>query len=88
MAQVLDSVSWEVFGLVMGCLEQATTSLGSARSRGGNGEQSSGAAEAPPQAAEIAALSEKLALELAEIFSPKEVHIMALEHLHAYGEER
>lgn len=102
VAQVLDSVSWEAFGLVMGCLEQSVTT--SSRPVG-NGSSSSekkvtvtatatAAAEAeedsprPPLVEEVAALSEKLALEMAEIFSPKELHIMALEHLHAYSEER
>eukprot|EP00752_Nemacystus_decipiens_P002905 g2703.t1 len=93
VAQVLDSVSWELFGLVMGCLEQSTASSriresGSSTIINGD-ELSSAAANTQRQAAdEIAALAEELALELAEIFSPKELHIMALEHLHAYGEKR
>lgn len=93
VAQVLDSVSWELFGLVMGCLEQSTTSSrigrnGSSSSSSVNGDMLSAAADTPRQAEEIAALAEKLALGLAETFSPKELHIMALEHLHAYSEKR
>ncbi|CAM9146830.1 unnamed protein product [Pylaiella littoralis] len=78
----------------MGCLEHSSSSSSSS---GSGGEKKLAAAstaaakaETPPPelAEEVAALSEKLALEMAEIFSPKELHIMALEHLHAYSEER
>lgn len=34
---------------------------------------------------DVAALSERVLSEMAEIFSPKELHIMSLEHLHAYS---
>eukprot|EP00903_Cladosiphon_okamuranus_P007765 g7520.t1 len=92
VAQVLDSVSWELFGLVMGCLKHSTASSrigGNGSSTASDGDKlSTAAVGSPPQAAETAALAEKLALELAEIFSPKELHIMALEHLHAYSERR
>ncbi|CAM9213167.1 unnamed protein product [Laminaria digitata] len=37
---------------------------------------------------DVAALSERLVLEMAEIFSPKELHVMALAHLPAYTGER
>lgn len=40
------------------------------------------------KAAEIAVLSERLVLEMAEIFSPKELHVMALAHLPAYSGDR
>lgn len=40
------------------------------------------------EAAEVAVLSERLVLEMAEIFSPKELHVMALAHLPAYSGDR
>lgn len=78
----------------MGCLEQSTASSGSRSNDSSPGDGLSAAAGTPRpgvgegEGEEMAALAEKLALELAEIFSPKELHIMALEHLHAYGEKR
>lgn len=76
----------------MGCLEQSTASSRTGGTKNGsstvNVDESVAAADTPRQAEEIATLAEKLALELAEIFSPKELHIMALEHLHAYSETR
>lgn len=41
-----------------------------------------------PKAEEVAVLSERLVLEMAEIFSPKELHVMALAHLPAYSGDR
>ncbi|CAM9810162.1 unnamed protein product, partial [Scytosiphon promiscuus] len=94
VVQVLDSVSWEFFGLVMDCLEQPVGSVSSAIDGGGgsgisNGSKSPPVEEDPLQRAErVSALSEKLALTMAEIFSPKELHIIALEHLHVYKKDR
>lgn len=82
VAQALDPVSWEVFGLVMGCLEKSTTSSSSSR------KSSNGSSNDDDDSEIVAALAEKLALELAEIFNPKELHIMVLEHLHAYSKKR
>lgn len=105
VAEVLDSVSWEILGLVLGCLEQSVTFTpgrkdgvtGSLFPHGSgnnsNGNKNEGCYQAtmervPNAEEEVAVLSERLALEMAEMFSPKELHIMALEHLHAYSGNR
>ncbi|CAM9473937.1 unnamed protein product [Ectocarpus fasciculatus] len=90
VGQVLDTVSWEAFGLVVGCLERFATSpsSGSSGSVTGTIEKSSHEEETSHDADDCAALAEGLALALAEIFSPKELHLMTLEHLHAYTKAR
>lgn len=57
----------------------------------GNVNGSGGSGEIPaemPKATEVAVLSERLVLQMAEIFSPKELHVMALAHLPAYTSDR
>ncbi|CAN0380002.1 unnamed protein product, partial [Ectocarpus sp. 8 AP-2014] len=93
VGEVLDTVSWEAFGLVVGCLERFATSASSNNSGSitGTFEKSSDEAETlttSRDADDCASLSERLALAMAEIFSPKELHLMALEHLHAYTKAR
>ncbi|CBJ33291.1 hypothetical protein Esi_0455_0005 [Ectocarpus siliculosus] len=93
VGEVLDTVSWEAFGLVVGCLERFATSPSpnSSGSVTGTFEKSSDEAETlttSRDADDCAALSEGLALAMAEIFSPKELHLMTLEHLHAYTKAR
>ncbi|CAN0446800.1 unnamed protein product, partial [Ectocarpus sp. 8 AP-2014] len=96
VGEVLDTVSWEAFGLVVGCLERFATSaiINSSNNSGritDTFEKSSDEAETlttSRDADDCAALSERLALAMAEIFSPKELHLMTLEHLHAYTKAR
>ncbi|CAM9459673.1 unnamed protein product [Ectocarpus sp. 12 AP-2014] len=93
VGEVLDTVSWEAFGLVVGCLERFATSASSNNSGSitGTFEKSSDEAQTLTTSRDVdecAALSERLALAMAEIFSPKELHLMTLEHLHAYTKAR
>lgn len=115
---MLDTVSWELFEAVMGCLDEsmppssssthggAAASSASLHGEDGEGDgsntdkcngnvdgsSSGGSGGLNPaetsKTEDVAALSERIVLEMAEIFSPKELHVMALAHLPAYTGER
>ena len=91
VAKVLDSVSWEILGLLLGSLEESSSPSSL------NGSDIDPESPFPAfrdgrvgsrRVSREATLSERLVLEMAEIFSPKELHVIALEHLHAYSGER
>lgn len=94
--QVLDEVSWEFFGLVMDCLEHPVTShdlsiggSGGGGLRSSNGQKSPAVTEAASHQGErVSTFCEQLALQMAEVFSPKELHMIAMEHLRVYDRTR